>query len=63
MSLLSIAQCSGGCLNGGYCEAPDTCNCTDTGWDGPRCAQGLYTKAFLNWWTSVCVCVSARSYE
>ena len=40
MSLLFIAQCPQGCYNDGYCEAPDTCNCTGTGWNGTYCTEG-----------------------
>ncbi|PRP88906.1 von Willebrand factor D and EGF domain-containing protein-like [Planoprotostelium fungivorum] len=36
-----VPNCEGGCLNGGICDAPNTCNCTGTGFTGPNCFQDL----------------------
>ena len=33
------AICTGGCLNGGECVLPETCNCS-TGWTGQNCELG-----------------------
>ena len=34
-----IAQCTGGCQNGGNCTFPDVCTCAP-GWTGVNCEIG-----------------------
>ena len=51
--LLFVAQCTRGCFNGGYCDAPETCVC-NTGWGGVNCTQGLFILK-LHMQTSHCI--------
>ena len=44
MYFIVKAKCSGGCRNGGKCEAPETCLC-QTGFTGKNCKTG---KSLLN---------------
>ena len=37
--ILHIAQCTGGCQNGGTCSSPDVCTCAP-GWAGSDCGTG-----------------------
>ena len=37
--IIPIADCEGGCLNGGTCILPNICNCT-SGWTGNNCEIG-----------------------
>ena len=34
-----LAQCTGGCQNGGTCTSPGVCTCTP-GWTGANCEAG-----------------------
>ena len=34
-----VAQCTGGCQNGGTCTSPDVCTCAP-GWAGSDCRTG-----------------------
>ena len=36
------AICILDCLNGGFCSAPNTCNCRGTGYTGSQCQTGKY---------------------
>ena len=38
--ILSSADCSPGCMNGGTCVAPDDCECVE-GWEGQHCQEGI----------------------
>ena len=40
------AICTLGCLNGGICVAPDTCDCTSIGYMGDQCETGLKIDKF-----------------
>ena len=41
--MLSVAICSGGCLNGGTCSTPGVCTCA-LGWTSNNCEQGEDTN-------------------
>ena len=34
------AVCDSDCQNGGVCSAPNTCNCSGTGYEGNYCETG-----------------------
>ena len=40
---LHVAICRPGCMNGGLCVRPNTCNCP-AGWRGTRCQTGINIK-------------------
>ena len=37
-----LAECSGGCQNGGTCSLPEVCTCAP-GWTGMNCETGWLT--------------------
>ena len=39
MYLVHLAQCTGGCQNGGTCMLPEVCTCTSE-WTGTNCETG-----------------------
>ena len=45
--LFLLAVCSPVCLNGGVCNAGNTCTCTAS-WSGTRCATRTYLFLFAN---------------
>ena len=46
---VAIAQCSGGCQNGGTCTSPGVCICAP-GWTGTNCGVGetITNALFIN---------------
>ena len=37
-----LAACVIECQNGGVCSAPNTCNCSGTGYEGDHCETGMF---------------------
>ena len=35
------------CLNGGVDSAPDTCDCSGTGYEGDQCQIGVFLKLYI----------------
>ena len=42
---MCVAECAGGCQNGGTCTLPDVCTCAP-GWTGTNCELGKVTCSY-----------------
>ena len=43
---MCIAECTGGCQNGGTCILPELCGCAP-GWTGTNCETGKEIHSYL----------------